>query len=285
MKAWHQKSLFESNFPLRVFTTDVTEFPPHWHEAVEIVYVLGETLSIGVNNEIHTLYKNDILLINSGDVHYFLPQNKAVNRIILLFEMHFIEPFSDTFKDKRFAQTVFLKSGYFNSQNKFDIHIVLKKHILEIFREFENKSEGYRFILKARLYDILVTLLRHTSLLTISSFEKAKRQNRLERLRQVFNYVEQNYERPISLQEIASVANFSVFYFTRFFKDTTGMTFIQYMNNFRVTKTEDLLLQTNDTITEVAFKSGFGSIKTFNRVFRNIKGCSPSQYRKAISEK
>jgi AraC-like DNA-binding protein len=75
-----------------------------------------------------------------------------------------------------------------------------------------------------------------------------------------------------------------MYHFTRFFKDTTGMTFWQYLNNYKVSKAVNLLINTSDSISEIAFNSGFNSIKTFNRVFKQVKGCSPSEFRKAIFE-
>ena len=116
-----------------------------------------------------------------------------------------------------------------------------------------------------------------------SPHEKSRKLGRLERLEQVFEYVDNNYDRPISLDQIARVANFSIYHFTRFFKETTGMTFGEYLNSYRIKKAEAYLEDAQNTITEIAFKSGFNSIKTFNRVFKHQKGCSPSEYRKLLS--
>jgi AraC-like DNA-binding protein len=251
---------------------------------VEVVYVLEGSLTIGVNNEVHTLNARDIILVSGGDVHYFLPQPNRVNRIILHFEMPFFESYATALKDKKFSRVLLKESDPIDDKSGVSIHKVLEKHILEILDEYKCKQQGYRLVLKARLFDILVTLLRNVPMESHSPHEKVRQLNRLERLDQVFSFVEQNHGRHIPLEEIASVANFSVYHFTRFFKETTGMTFGQYINNYRVAKAESYLLHTDDTVTEVVFKSGFGSIKTFNRVFKQIKGCSPSQYRKAISE-
>lgn len=282
MQAWHQNTLLGRDFPMNIFITDDTEYPPHWHEAVEVVYSLEDGLCIGVNHEVYTLNSSDILIINGGDVHYFLPHPNPVNRIILLFDSSFFESFASVLKDKRFAQTYLTQSNSPKRCNGFSIHQILKNHILEILNEYEKKIEGYQLLLKARLFDILVVLLRNMPVEAYSPYEKVRHQNRLERLQQVFHFVEQNYERHISLNEVAAIANFSVFHFSRFFKETTGMTFIQYINNFRVTKAEELLRHTNDTITDVSFKSGFGSIKTFNRIFKEIKNCTPSEYRRTL---
>jgi AraC-like DNA-binding protein len=285
MQAWHQKTLLGSDFPLNIFIAEDTEFPPHWHEAVEVVYVLEDSLKIGVNNEVHTLYARDIFLVGGGDVHYFLPEPKSVKRAIIHFEMSLFESFAAVMKDKRFSKALLKESDSHEENASFHIHQALEKQIQDILLEYETREAGYKIALKARLFDILVILLRHVPMEIYSTQDKNRQLNRLERLEQVFQHVEQNFGRNITLEEIAAVANFSAFHFTRFFKDATGMTFGQYVNNYRVTKAAVYLMQSADSITEVVFKSGFGSIKTFNRVFRQIKGCSPTQYKGTISEK
>jgi AraC-like DNA-binding protein len=97
--------------------------------------------------------------------------------------------------------------------------------------------------------------------------------------------VEHNYTREITLAEIAGAANFSIYHFARFFKEATGMTFIQYLNNYRISKAIRYLCSTTDPITEIAFQAGFDSIKTFNRVFKQLKGCSPTEYKKSMASK
>lgn len=284
MQALHQKTLLDADFPLNMFTTNVTEFPPHWHQAAEVVYVLDESLKIGVNSDTYTLNTRDIMLISGGDVHYFEPQPRQVNRFILHFEMAFFESFASVVKDKRFTRILLKESDTVEGDSEVCVHRILEDQILGILNENEKKREGYKIALKARLFDILVILLRHIPMEPYSLHEKNRHLNRLERLENVFRFVEQNFSSNITLEEISAVANFSVYYFTRFFKEATGMTFGKYVNNYRVAKAAEYLIDTNDSITEVVFKSGFGSIKTFNRVFKQLKGCSPSQYKKAISE-
>jgi len=279
MQAWHQKNLLKADFPLDIFLADV-EFPPHWHEQVELIYVLDEKLNIGLNNEIFTLKARDILIVGVGEVHYFLPQLQQSRRVIIQFETSLLDSFSNVMKDIRFIKPYFNSTEY-DENVSLNAHKELEKHILDIVKENEIREEGYRIALKARLYDLIVTLIRHVPVDRYSPQEKNKQLNRLERLDQVFKYVEFNYCKEISLTEISNVANFSVYHFTRFFKETTGMTFGQYLNNFRVAKAVGYLKESIDPITEVVFKSGFNSIKTFNRVFKKLKGCSPTTFRKS----
>ncbi len=286
MKAQHQRTILNADLPMSVFFTDVTEFPPHWHEAVEIVYVPDGRLRVGVNNTVYAMEPGDILLITGGDVHYFVPEPKHVNRLILFFDMAYFEAAFPEARNKRFIGGLLTEkeSKAPGKQSIPSVHQALKDHILGIIREYSEQHDAYKIAMRARLFDILTILLREIPMQAYSPQERSRNMNRLGRLDNVFNYVEENYTSEITLEKTASVANFSEYYFTRFFKEATGMTFGKYLNNFRVEKAVELLKSEDDSITEIAFKSGFGSIKTFNRVFRKIKGCSPSAYKKAVFE-
>lgn len=275
MEAWHQKNLTDEQFPFNLFITDILEFPPHWHEEIEIIYVLEEELVIGLNSEIFHLKPRDIFLINSGEVHFFDTPPKKSQRIILQFELSLFQSLANTLRERKPVSPLI---AFDSPQSK--VHHDLEQQLLAIAHEYSLELPGYQLAILARLYDLAVILLRQVPTEPYSSLERNKHLKRLERLEQVFNYVERNHTRAITLAEVAKAANFSVYHFTRFFKETTGMTFTQYLNNYRINQAIKFLTETTDPITEIAFKSGFESIKTFNRVFKQLKGCSPSAFKK-----
>ncbi len=275
MEPWHQRNLTDDQFPFNLFITDILEFPPHWHEEIEIIYVLEEELVIGLNSEIYHLKPRDIFLINSGEVHFFVTPPKKSHRIILQFELSLFQSLANFMRARKPVSPLIA----FNIPES-GVHHDLEKQLLAIADEHSRVLPGYQLAIRARLYDLAVIILRQIPTEPYSSSERNKHLKRLERLEQVFNYVEQNHTREITLAEIAKAAHFSVYHFTRFFKETTGMTFTQYLNNYRINKAIKFLTETSDPITEIAFKSGFESIKTFNRVFKQLKGCSPSAFKK-----
>lgn len=275
MEAWHQRNLTDDQFPFNLFITDILEFPPHWHEEFEIIYVLEEELVIGLNNELFHLKPRDIFLINSGEVHFFVTPPKKSHRIILQFELSLFQSLANSMRERKpVSPLIDLDSP------QSGVHQDFEQQLLSIADEYTQKLPGYQLAIRARLYDLIVILLRQVPTEPYSSLERNKHLKRLERLEQVFKYVEQNHTREITLGETARAANFSVYHFTRFFKETTGMTFVQYLNSYRISKAVKYLTDTNDPITEVAFRAGFDSIKTFNRVFKQLKGCSPSSFKK-----
>jgi hypothetical protein len=230
MEAWHQKNISDSDdFPFNLIETDVAEFPPHWHEQIEIVYVVTETLKMGLSNELFTLNPRDILLVGPGDVHSFIPQPEKSKRIIIQFKLSILESYSPLLIDKQFGAPLLRCDSKARDGLEACAHRQLEELITEIYKEQNEKRDGYKIAIKARLFELLVILLRHVPLVKYSTKEKNRHLNRLERLEQVFEHVEKNYDREITLSEISRIANFSPYHFTRFFKEATGMSFIQYL--------------------------------------------------------
>lgn len=92
-------------------------------------------------------------------------------------------------------------------------------------------------------------------------------------------FIEENYDRPISLEEAAGVVNTSVRYFCKVFKNYTGITFVDYLTRLRIEKSKNLLVNPNRRISEVAYEVGFESLTQFNRSFKKHAGMTPTKYR------
>ena len=93
------------------------------------------------------------------------------------------------------------------------------------------------------------------------------------------NYINEHYQEELTLDDVAAFAGFSRFYFSRSFKKQTGYFFKDYLCRKRLQVAKDLLTQTNLSMREVAIRSGFGSVATFNRAFKEKNDCTPSRYR------
>jgi len=278
MQALYQKYIFEEHFPFNVYITDDPEFPPHWHEDYEIVYNLDKPFEMGINDEIVLLKTGDIVVVSSNDIHYFLSQPKPRNRIIVQFNGDLLGMYSDFDKNMRFSKPLIKKCDSSNST-----HALLERQILSIEHENSEKKNGYKLVVMARLYDFISLLIRNVETCKYSVEELATNRSRLSKLEKVFVYVDKNYNKSITLEKISKIADYSIYHFTRFFKNATGMTFITYLNNYRIYKASVMLIETDETITEIAYNSGFESIKTFNRVFKEIKRTSPTGYRKLFT--
>jgi AraC-like DNA-binding protein len=99
-------------------------------------------------------------------------------------------------------------------------------------------------------------------------------------VREAIRFINKHFGEEISLDDVADHLHISPYYFSRMFSKATGMTYKSFLNSTRVHSAERLLKSTNEPVTSIAYECGFGSIRTFNRVFREYKGVAPSEYRK-----
>ncbi|MDR2095899.1 MAG: AraC family transcriptional regulator [Treponema sp.] len=107
-----------------------------------------------------------------------------------------------------------------------------------------------------------------------------RRQQYIARLNAVFEYIDKHMSEKLMLKEVAEIAHFSQTHFERIFKEYTNYSFYQYLKHIRIKKAETLLLTPELPITTVALDVGFESITAFNKAFKEIKHCTPSEYKK-----
>lgn len=100
------------------------------------------------------------------------------------------------------------------------------------------------------------------------------------RIKKVYEFIQENYYRKISLEEISKLVNMSPVSFNRFIKKRTGKTFINYVNDTRISYASRSLIESDKSIGEISFQCGFNNLANFNRIFKRAKDCTPSEFRK-----
>jgi AraC-like DNA-binding protein len=172
----------------------------------------------------------------------------------------------------------------FNSANTGN-YSCLANLLVEIAEEFVSKKIAYEILIKSNLYKILTVLYRD-NILKFNFLNNLRKENELlSKLSVIFDYVEKNYAEQISVESASQMLGLNYFYFSRLFKAATGKSFIQYLNYVRISVSEKLLLTTNEAITDIIYETGFSSLSYFNKVFKQFKGCSHTDFRKRIVQK
>ena len=162
--------------------------------------------------------------------------------------------------------------------------------MVSIIVEYDEDKAFFNAVIYAKLIEIFVHIGRNVIsggrknknqvLRTENNPEKKKEY--METIMSACNYINRHYQEALSLEEVAEFSGFSKFHFTRIFKQCMNMTFYEYLNQKRISRAEELLSTTGESVTEIAMSSGFSSISAFNRTFKSIKGCSPSEHRGKI---
>lgn len=266
---------FLKNAPLRFwYNTQTKGYATHCHSALEIVTPIDQEFAMMVGNVTYTLQPGDIFLIPSGILHSYL-DSKSGARFIYVFKTDFLHSFPGfSYIMSLLTRPVFINNDTFSDIYKEEIGLILK-----LASDYWQQSPLWEMQIYAGLMSFFScfgnSCMNHANLESIP----LDNQNVSECLDRLFEYVEHHFAEDISLEQAADVAGYSKFYFTRIFKECTGQTFMEYLRSVRISEAEKLLLDNHTPIGTIAFQSGFSSLTTFNRIFRQIKGCAPSEYR------
>jgi len=246
--------------------------PSHWHNHLEVLYIFQGTMHIVRNDEKYTLHQNDLFVVNSGDIHLTRsPGNIEVLLLQIPYEL--LNHSMHEYKTMRFNE-------YF-PENKLSEDSAFQKmtqYLLAMKMLYEQREDGYELLFISNLNLFLHTLYSHYATRQ-NLVEKNKAAKHLSRLKEVMDYVEQNYMEPLSLKEAASLVALNPEYFCRSFKKYTGFTFMEYVNLVRLTHIHSDILDTDDNITSIQERHGFTNYKVFNRMFKESFGCTPSKLR------
>jgi AraC-like DNA-binding protein len=116
-------------------------------------------------------------------------------------------------------------------------------------------------------------------LLSDESFTDNKITHNSRRIESVFEFMRENFDKDVTLSEVAKIAGMTEVSFSRFIKKRTGKTFIDSLNEIRLGHSARRLIDTTETISEIAYKCGFNNLSYFNRLFKSKKNCTPKQFR------
>lgn len=281
LEGLHEKEIFTEQYPFRLIINNIADFqyPLHWHNAAELVYNASGYCRINVSGSEYLLSDGDLLLIPSGEIHEITACSKGGERDFIQFDISSLDCFGGINNIKPYMKnTVKIEKAA-----EPELQRSVERCVLELISEYKRKDYGYALSLNARIFDIIVLVSRH--LASRENIPQVGGGNRkiagLKQLERAFEYIENNYPSEITLKDISAYVGFSEYYFSRLFKDVTGQNFLSYLNSYRARQAEKLLRNSEKPILDIAMESGFNSLATFNRIFRKVKGCSPTFYRKA----
>ena len=255
------------------------EYPAHCHEVYELNFVenaAGVERTIGDSRE--TIGNLDLVLITGSKLVHVWDQGTCPEQDIHEITIH-IDPdtFHGTLMDKRAFASIR------RMLERAQRGLAFPEPAIQILREdivnLAQSNDSFASVI--RLFNLLyrLSLVENARELSSSSFVNAREENEDERVRQVKEYIAQNYTRDIALQELADIACMAPESFSRFFRNKTGRTPNRYIIDYRLGIAARMLLTTQLAVSEIGFSCGFNTLSHFNRLFRESKGCTPSEFR------
>lgn len=247
----------------------------HFHPEFELVYIEGASATRHVGSHISQFTDSDLVLIGSNIPHLNFDHGvttsyrKEVLHIKPSFKVDFITKFPEFQSLERLLEL----SRYglaFKGETKKEIGVLLKElHLLSPFELFMQSIQ----ILKKLAHSNEFELLHKQPY--INRYSK-KEQNRI---REIYALVDAQYQNKITVNQVASLCNLTKPAFCRYFKKATGSTFINFLNQYRISQAKRLLLS-GKNISETCYACGFESLSYFNRTFKKITEENPSEFKK-----
>lgn len=267
----------------RIWMNDLkVPYESHWHSAMEIILPIENYYEVKVGETLYHLNPDEMLIIPPGEIHEILTPPEGI-RFIYMMNITGIS------KLRSFSgiQPILSSPLYLTAETYPRIYDDIYNILLQIRSEYFNENEFAELSIQALLLNLFVKLGENRSREKdlFSTSRPGKQHEYVQRFNAALEYIDANYMEDISLEYLADQIGFSKFHFSRLFKQYTDYNFSDYLCIRRIKAAEELLEDPSYSVTEVALNSGFASISTFNRIFKQKKGITPSEYRKRCTSR
>lgn len=258
----------------------------HHHPELQLTYIIEGSGDLFVGDSITPFARGDLFLIGPNQSHlfksdpkYFQSNSGLSSRSINVF-FH-INSLGDGFFNISETLTIRNLIRHANRSIKFypDLAYILGDEIKKLL----NISGFDRFLKILSILNHLARSQNYEYLTTVTTSTPPKDEES-ERINSVINYILTNYKEDIPLKKIAHVANYSKAAFCRFFKKRTRKTFSEFLNEVRISQACKLLRNSDLSISQICFESGFNNVSNFNRQFKRLTGTTPKSYTKKCDQ-
>ena len=281
--------LFESIVPAPGSSLSVNNFKEfndenpaswHYHPEMELVYVNGGSGKRHIGNHISYYNDGDLILIGANLPHFGFTDRLTKNKSEVVIQV----------------REDFLGTDFFEAPEMTSIKQLLNRSKQGIvFHSPTKDSVGSQMeaLLEQPMMDRLISFIKilqelsESTAYTILNVENVHLESRPQdtaRMDTIYSFVSTHFTTPISLEDISNKVSMTEQAFSRYFKNKTGKTFTQFVNEYRLVHACKLLSEKHLSITDVCFESGFNNFSHFNKKFKEFTGKNPSQYRNELKQ-
>ena len=272
----------EKGLPIRILYHIAPELQIqlHWHEDMEFLFVIEGTCEVFVEGSINNLSKGDFVLISPHQFHKLVKNNGSIF-IALQIDPEYIEKVVPEISLRSY-HCAYCKDHTINLEKSLEIQDLIARFISEHIKE----EYGYKLYLMTVLNLLLYKIIKNFPYM-IKKKHKNDNQNNIvyqNRLKRILDYIKENYQERITLQELSEQFSLHPNYLSRYFSEYLGISFKKYLDYYRLQKSMQILTKEKITIGEVAMTSGFADIRSYNSLFKKQFGINPSEWRKKFQQ-
>lgn len=259
--------------------------PWHYHPQNEIVLVVNSTGRRMVGDSIEHFSKGDLVFMGPSLPHVWINDPVYINGEADHLAEAIVIHFDDNFLGERFLEAPEMEAFQnflILSKRGISFHGKTREQVNSLMKEMVGMNGLQRLSSLLLIFDI-VSHSKEYTLLASPGYHSDLAGKNTDRLGEITKYIVENFDKDISLPEVANMSNMAVTTFCNSFKKQYRTTFVDYLNSVRIGHACKLLSGKNEHIVEIAYKCGFKNLANFNRQFKKYKKMTPTQFRKSLT--
>ena len=279
-KKQHGSKLFPFNIYPCTIPLDFPSVSLHWHKEMELIYVKKGRGEIQLETGLFQGKAGDIFVVPPGTLHaLYKAKGFSMEYENIIFNPSMLTP-----KNTDQTTASFLDPLIHGKITVPTVFTPVYPYYTDVVAPIDacdeickTKPQGYELYIKSMLFQFFFILDNRCRNLT----KPPKNKKALDKMKVVLKYVENNYAQKITIAEVSDIVGFSESHFMRYFKETMGTSFVDYLKEYRLTMAARLLQSSEDSVLSIAAEVGFENLSYFNRAFKGRYGMTPLQYRKS----
>lgn len=276
-----EKIMYKDELHVDVLTANIIEYPTHFHDDPEVIYVLSGNITLKDGYYTYDLAEGDIFVLNDRDIHSIEDRDGDNMVMMLHLDMKYFSRYYDDFRDTFFSVDM--------QEDSRESVEVLRSILGRIMAEVLQKGQGYEHKVIESAHNLISCLMSDFGYTVENEAEgdSPRRSRRIlsERLNRIVDYMYENYSRKLTLSEIAENEGLSIYYLSHIIKEATGLSFQDLLSYIRVEESEHMLLNTGRKMGAIAEETGFSAVRYYIKHFENWFGMHPLEYRKKYAGK
>lgn len=286
----YEKNNYENtSFPFEIYYVKKYSITPsgrgfdnlHWHEEIQYTIATKGDLTIQINGHNYLLKEGEAIFINSQYLHITKQMDEDGRYFSINFSTKLLSFFLGSLMEREYV--VPYVNDYLLPVIVFEPNQVWKKQVLKALFEIEaiysNKTViAWQYKISSLLCHIWYLILANTEVKQKPNIKLMKKKQ--ERIQLLVDFVKNHFTEELTIKDIAEAAHISVSECTRCFKEYTDYSPYEYLIQYRISEAAALLLQSNQTVDNIAIKTGFNDTSSFIRAFKKRMGLTPLKYRK-----
>lgn len=278
-----EKNIYKEDLPVNVVVAHLEEYPIHFHDDMEVVYVLEGSVGLKNGYYNYVLKQGDIFILNDREIHSFTKTSEDNMVMMMQLNLDYFSKYYDNLKNNFFVTDM--------HDAEDESLEILRSLLATIMMEILQKGYDYEHKVIETVHNVISTLRSDFQYFLMEdgrfiNGEKNKGNKILAgRMNRITDYMYDNYTRKLTLNEIAEREHLSIYYLSHVIKEATGLNFQDLLSFIRVEESEKLLLGTNKKIGVISDEMGFSAVRYYIKHFRTWFGMHPLEYRKQYTDK